>query len=109
MAVFRKVHIKTYRDGWFYDLSPKAKLFWLYLLTNESTTACGIYELPKTKMAAELKLELPDVEELINEFTQKKKIKYCEDTTEVFILNWLKWNPPAQPTTKLCIQYLYKR
>jgi uncharacterized phage protein (TIGR02220 family) len=96
MAEWRKVHTRFWRDPEVLDMTPEDKLFYLYLLTNPNTTACGCYELPPKLAAAEMGYSIDTVNQLIERFIKYKKILYDPETREVLILNWLHYNPPSQ-------------
>ena len=51
MAVFRKVHVSFWSDSWISSLTVEQRYFYLYILTNEKTTQCGIYEITKKQIA----------------------------------------------------------
>ena len=51
MAIFRKVHTSFWSDTFISDLDKDKKLFYLYILTNERTTQCGIYEISKKQIS----------------------------------------------------------
>lgn len=103
MAVFRKIHINTWRDGFFFRLPLLEKMFWLYLLTNEGTSASGVYELPIEVAARDLGVDAETVKKLLSGFEEKGRILYSAETEEVCILNWMRWNPPTSPTTRKCV------
>ncbi len=96
MAEWRKVHTRFWRDPEVLDMTPEDKLFYLYLLTNPNTTACGCYELPPKLAAAEMGYSIDTVNQLIERFIKYKKILYDPETREVLILNWLHYNRPSQ-------------
>jgi len=45
MAIFRKIHVQFWGDIFIQSLTPEQKFFFLYLLTNERTKQCGVYEM----------------------------------------------------------------
>ena len=47
------INTKFWSDGWIVNLDPLERYLFLYLLTNEHTNICGIYELPKRIIARE--------------------------------------------------------
>jgi len=106
MAEWRKVHTRFWRDPEVLDMTPEDKLFYLYLLTNPNTTACGCYELPPKLAAAEMGYSIDTVNQLIERFIKYKKILYDPETREVLILNWLHYNRPSQRGWS---QKIYKR
>ncbi len=93
MAIYRPIRISYWQDGFVLDLTPEEKFFYLYLLTNSKTTQCGIYKLPMQVVQLETGYNKETVMKLISKFIEYKKIKYSEETGEVYILNWIKYNP----------------
>lgn len=51
---YRKFDTGTWQDPWFEDLSPKAKLAFIYLWTNEVCNPAGIYEISEKRIKFEL-------------------------------------------------------
>lgn len=93
MAAYRQVHISFWQDDFVLDLTPEEKYFYLFLMTNSKTTGYGIYEIPKRIMMLETGYNSETIEKLINKFIGYKKIEYDETTKEIFIVNWIKYNP----------------
>mgnify|MGYP000070582566 CR=1 FL=1 len=50
MAIFRKIHVSFWKDEFIESLTPEQKFFYLYLMTNDRTTQCGIYEITIKQM-----------------------------------------------------------
>jgi len=120
MATFRKVHVSFWSDPFTQELTPEQKYFFLYLLTNEKTSQCGIYEITKRHICYDTGYNIDTVSKLLNFFIEAGKIKYNYDTSEVAIKNWIKYNDNASPKVKVfvnqelksikdtsLIQYLY--
>ena len=103
MAIFRKVHTSFWSDTFISDLDREKKLFYLYLLTNEKTTQCGIYEISKKQIAFDLGYSIDTVCKLLAYFIKLGKIRYNEPTKEMAIGNWLKYNGSTSPKVKTCI------
>lgn len=76
MAEFRSIHCKTWRDDWFSELPTDAKLLWLYLITNQSTSVSGIYQLPRKFMAFETGLDVNRVTQILDMFKSDGKIDF---------------------------------
>ncbi|GFZ30397.1 hypothetical protein CSC2_09230 [Clostridium zeae] len=75
------------------EMSPEDKLFYLYLLSNPSTTSIGIYVITKKKMAFELGYSIETIESLMERFINHHKvISYNKSTRELAIKNWGKYN-----------------
>lgn len=94
MAVKRIVDTNFWNDDKVIELfSPEDKLFMLYLLTNPHTTQLGIYKINKKIMSFELGYSVESVSVLLDRFeTKYKMIKYCTETNEIAIKNYLKYS-----------------
>lgn len=92
MAIYRKVDVSFWQDSFVMDLTPEEKYFYLYLMTNTKTSQCGIYELPKRLMCFETGYNLETIDKLISRFVEYKKILYDDETNEIFLLNWIRFN-----------------
>lgn len=103
MAIFRKLHTSFWSDTFVQDLNNEQRLFYLYLLTNEKTKQCGIYEISKKQMCFDLGYSIDTVSKLLKYFIAKGKILYSEDTKEIAIKNWLKYNNSTSPKVVSCI------
>ena len=103
MAIFRKIHVSFWSDPFIEQLTPEEKYFYLYLLTNEKTTQCGIYEISKRKISNDTGYIIETVNKLIAKFENTGKVKYNIDTGEVALKNWSKYNDAASPKVKACI------
>ena len=103
MAVYRHIHIDYWQDGFILDLTPEEKYFYIYLMTNSKTSQCGIYELPKRIIETETGYNRETVNKLLNRFVDYKKIQYCEETREVFLMNWIKHNKIVIQKVKNCV------
>ena len=106
MAIYRNVHITFWDDAKVSeDMSPEDKYFMLYLLTNPHTNQIGCYQITKRQMAYELGYNADTIDKLINRFVNiHKVIKYSEDTKELIIINWYKYNWTKSPTIYSYIQ-----
>jgi hypothetical protein len=104
MAIFRKVHTSFWSDPFIQDLDNDHKLFYMYLLTNEKTKQCGIYEISKKQIAFELGYSIDRVSKLLAYFIKTGKILYSEDTKEVALKNWMKYNGSTSPKVVSCIE-----
>lgn len=92
MAIYRKIDTSFWQDGFILDLTPDEKYFYLYLMTNSKTSQCGIYEIHKRIMMLETGFDKQTVDQLLQKFVEEGKIFYDEETSEVFLLNWVKFN-----------------
>jgi DnaD/phage-associated family protein len=104
MAKFRQVHTTFWDDAFVLDLTPEEKYFYLYLMTNDKTTQCGIYELPKRVIEMHTGYNRETVDKLLERFTEYGKITYYEPTKEIMLNNWAKYNFINSPKVKKCIE-----
>ena len=75
------------------DFSPEDKYFMLYLLTNPHTSVCGCYEISMKQMERETGYNSDTIARLISRMQDAHKvIKYDQETKEVLIINWHKYN-----------------
>jgi DnaD/phage-associated family protein len=104
MAKYRQVHVEFWQDGFVLDLTPEEKYFYLYLMTNSKTSQCGIYELPKRIIETETGYNRETVDKLLQRFIDYGKIKYDDNTKEILIMNWVKYNMINSSKVIACIK-----
>jgi hypothetical protein len=104
MAIFRKIHTSFWSDPFIQDLDNDHRLFYLYLLTNERTKQCGIYEISKKQMSFELGYSIDKVSKLLAYFIKVGKVLYSETTKEIALKNWMKYNGSTSPKVASCIK-----
>ena len=109
MAIFRKVHVTFWRDEFVEGLTPEQKFFYLYLLTNDRTTQCGIYEITIKQMCYDTGYNDDTIKKLIEYFIGTGKVKYSNDTKEIALKNWVKYNDSNSPKVKACIDNELKK
>jgi hypothetical protein len=103
MAIFRKVHVTFWRDEFVESLTPEQKFFYLYLLTNDRTTQCGIYEITVKQMCYDTGYNEDTIKKLIDFFIGTEKLKYSQFSKEMALKNWVKYNDSNSPKVKSCI------
>lgn len=94
MALFRQIHTTFWNDVKVQeDFTPEDRYFFLYLLTNQQTKQIGVYQITKKQMAFELGYTSESINALIQRFENHHKlIQYDEQTREIVIFNWGKYN-----------------
>lgn len=94
MAKYRHVHTTFWQDPKVTEeLTPEDRYFYLYLITNPNTTQIGIYPITKKQMAFDLGYSIESVNSLMDRFINHHKlVLYNNDTREVAIKNWPKYN-----------------
>ncbi|MGH4121380.1 MAG: DnaD domain-containing protein [Clostridium sp.] len=103
MAKYRQLYTEFWSDGFVMDLTPEEKFFYLYLMTNSKTSQCGIYELPKQIIVTETGYNRETIDKLLTRFSEYGKIIYCDETKEIIILNWIKFNEPNNINAIKCV------
>lgn len=104
MAAFRKISVTFWTDSFVGELTPEQKYFYLYLMTNDNTTQCGIYETSIRKMSFDTGYNQETVKKLIDFFQESNKIRYSKETNEIALLNWVKFNDSTSPKVLACVQ-----
>lgn len=94
MAKFRLVHTSFWNDPRVVEeMTAEDKYFFLYLLTNESTTQIGIYQITKKQIAFDLGYSPESANALLQRFIEHHKlIRYNAESREIAIKNWGKYN-----------------
>lgn len=105
MANYRNISVTFWTDSKVDDeFTPEDKYFYLYLLTNPHTNICGCYEISMKQMERETGYNFDTVKRLIKRMQQTHKvIKYCEETKEILIVNWCKYNWTGSDNVKKAV------
>lgn len=94
MAIYRTVSLSFWTDPKIEDdFTPEDRYFYLYLFTNPHTNLAGCYEISIKQMARETGYGKETIERLLERFINTHHvIDYSEDTKEVLLINWHKYN-----------------
>ncbi|MEH7455757.1 DnaD domain protein [Bacillus sp. JJ1127] len=103
MAVYRNVQVNFWQDDFVLDLTPEERYFYIYLLTCSKTTQCGIYPLPKRLAEMETGYNWETVEKLLQRFIDYGKILYDAEAKELYIQNWVRYNPVTNTNVEKCV------
>ncbi len=103
MAVYRNVQVNFWQDEFILDVTPEERYFYIYLLTGTKTKQCGIYVLPERVAELETGYNMETVEKLLNRFVEYGKILYDAETKELYIINWLHYNPILNTNVEKCV------
>jgi hypothetical protein len=110
MAKQRYINTKFWSDTWISDLDPVEKLLFLYLLTNERTNICGIYELPLKIMSVESGIEKEMIERILRRFEKHNKVVYRNGWVKM--INFIKHQDTGSEKIKqgidLCLKLVPK-
>lgn len=103
MAKYRQIFTSFWKDTFINELTPEDKLFYIYLMSNAETTQCGIYPFIVKYAAVEIGYSIETIERLLERFISYGKIKYCKETKELMIVNWMKYNFINSKTVINCV------
>jgi DnaD/phage-associated family protein len=94
LAKYRQIHTTFWQDPKILEeMTPEDKYFYLYLLTNPNTTQIGVYQITKKQMAFDLGYSTESINSLLDRFINMHKVvKYNDQTRELAIINWGKYN-----------------
>lgn len=97
-GLYRQVFSEFWSDPSIVDsFTPEDRLFYLYLMTNEHTQQCGIYEVSVKQIAFEVGYSVETVRTLLDRFQNvHHRIRYNPATRELAVLNWAKYNYPVK-------------
>lgn len=110
MATLRFLHTDFWKDDFFMELTPEDKYFYIYLLTNDRCSQCGIYHFGVKFAAVELGYSEDTVKTLLSRFVKHGKILYNDKHGEVMIINWYKYNMNLNnKNTRVCINTCLKK
>ena len=97
MAIYRQIQVSYWQDEFVTELMPEEKYFYLYLMTNDKTSQCGVYRFNKRVVAFDTGWTVEKVEEMLLKFVEYGRIEYNPDAHEIFLKNWLKYNKARSP------------
>ena len=94
MAIYRTISLSFWTDSKIIDdFTPEDRYFYLYLFTNPHTNLSGCYEISTRTMVNETGYSKDTIERLLERFKNTHKVlDYCQDTKEVMLINWHKYN-----------------
>lgn len=105
MANYRNISVTFWTDSKVDDeFTPEDKYFYLYLLTNPHTNICGCYEISMKQMERETGYNSDTVKRLLKRMQKTHEvIQYCEETKEILIINWCKYNWTGSDNVKKAV------
>ena len=104
MATYRQIHTHIWDDPHFEELSPHAKLVFIYSFSNKHRNEAGLYNITVRKLAFETGLSLQDAEEAIKEIESYDMIRYDWDNHVLWAKNSLKY----QSVSSKCVVAILK-
>lgn len=104
MGVYRQIQTSIWQDPFFFSLTPRDKLFFLYLISNSHTTQCGIFEHSTAMIAMDLAYSERIVKEQVQWFIDQGKLKYDPLTHEFLVVSWLTYHDSNSPSVQTRVQ-----
>lgn len=94
MAIYRTISLSFWTDSKIVDdFTPEDRYFFMYLITNPHSNLCGCYEISIKQASNETGYSTETIRSLIDRFSRVHNvIRYSNETKEVLILNWHKYN-----------------
>lgn len=86
---YRTIECTTWDDPWFAELSPKAKLVFLYLITNHRVTQCGAMVITFRQIEFETGITGDELPNLFYEMRDRVKL-FLQHST-VFVRNFYRY------------------
>lgn len=105
MATMRQVDTRFWSDNWVRKLNALDRYAFIYLLTNQHSSWCGVYELPLSVMAFESGIDERDLE---NSILPKLSPKIIYIDGWVYIKNFEKYHENGSDKTKKGIENAWK-
>lgn len=97
MRDYGKVHTSFWASETLRDLDADAKLLALYLLTSPHTNTIGAFRLPDAYACEDLGWDAKRFQNGLETLSACGFIRHDRATRWVWIVNWLKFNEPANP------------
>ncbi len=92
MTITKQIQVKFWQDDFVLELKPEERYFYMYLITNTTSTACGIYKFNHKLAVLETGLSAEAINEHLNTFESLGKIIISKSKKEIMLVNWLKHN-----------------
>lgn len=93
--IYQKIPSKLWKDPRFKNLSDSQQLFLIYVMYGPHVTSIGLYSLPAGYACEDRKMSVKKFHAWISEFVKLGFIKYCNESSLVFIRDYLQNNPIA--------------
>lgn len=87
---YRQIYTQIWRDDWFQELEPEAKLLFIYLFSNDSSNLLGLYKISLRTIAFETGLEIDYIKSTIQYFSEHGKVHYQDGY--IWVVNLLRYN-----------------
>lgn len=102
MATYRQIHTHIWDDPDFEELSPSAKLLFIYTFSNKHRNESGLYSLTIKKISFETGLSADEVDASLQELIDKDMLQYDWDNKVIWIRNALKYQTVSEKNIIAC-------
>ena len=97
MSRYRIIHCLIWNDDRFPYASDHCQLVFFHLLTTPFSSPFGLYKASLEALAAEKRWDVKTYRAGLNEASVHGFVEYDEHAHVIFIPNFIKYNPPANP------------
>lgn len=91
MATYRQIHTKIWSSPDFQQLSPHAKLVFIYLFSNSHRNEAALYRITPKTISNETDLTVAEVDNAMAELEGAGLVKYDRDAYIVWVVNAVKY------------------
>lgn len=84
----RAIDTSIWGDPWFTELSANGKMVFMYLLTNERSTAAGIFDLSPRRMAFDIGIDQSTAESSLEECSGR--VRWWPEHSIVWVVNFFR-------------------
>lgn len=88
------------------DLLPEQKFIFVHLWFSRHANTCGCYFVPVNLMAVELSLKEAALMTAFNDFSRRDLISFDDETGEIFVHAWFRFNSFTGPRQRLLLSDL---
>lgn len=106
MAIYRQLHVKIWDDRRFEQLSPNEKLLFIYTWGNGHRNEAALYSLTIKRISAETGLTEEQIKVGLETLSKHNMIRYDWDTSEIWVVNALKYQNISPQGIKAIIKDL---
>lgn len=93
----RMIDTNIWEDAKVEELTPMAKLMWVYVLTSPRGNLAGCFELTIRRISIDTGMQAAQARKAIDELRAASLVAYDEQTSELLILQWGKHNWSKSP------------
>lgn len=109
MRMYRNIATEFWTDSKVEQADCNDKLLMLYLLTAPHGNLAGCYEVTFNRIENETGMKAAQARKSLGRLCELGMVSYSEDTNEVLLLNWSKYNWSRSPKTKAALDRQIER